>query len=39
MMDYLNGPDSEGRDRALKSMMHMKKLDIEELRKAYEGTA
>ena len=37
MMDYLNGPDSEGRNRALKAMMGMRKLVIDELRKAYAG--
>lgn len=35
--DYLGGDDEEGRDRAMKAMLQMEKLDIDELRRAYEG--
>src|SRR6266550_2110319 len=34
----LSGPDEEGKKRAFAAMMQMKKLDIAELRRAYEGT-
>lgn len=37
MGEYLGGPDPAGRDRAMRAMMGMRKLDIETLRKAYEG--
>jgi predicted 3-demethylubiquinone-9 3-methyltransferase (glyoxalase superfamily) len=33
--DLLNGKDAEGSRRAMQAMLKMKKLDIEELRKAY----
>jgi predicted 3-demethylubiquinone-9 3-methyltransferase (glyoxalase superfamily) len=35
--DYLGGEDAEGAKRAMQAMLQMEKLDIEELRKAYEG--
>jgi predicted 3-demethylubiquinone-9 3-methyltransferase (glyoxalase superfamily) len=35
--DYLGGSDPEGARRAMQAMLPMKKLDIEKLRKAYEG--
>jgi predicted 3-demethylubiquinone-9 3-methyltransferase (glyoxalase superfamily) len=34
---FLGGADTEGSQRAMKAMLQMKKLDIEELRRAYEG--
>lgn len=34
---YLGGPDREGAKRALQAMLGMVKLDIEGLRRAYEG--
>lgn len=34
---YIGGPDSVGAQRATAAMLQMKKLDIEALRKAYEG--
>jgi predicted 3-demethylubiquinone-9 3-methyltransferase (glyoxalase superfamily) len=34
---YLGGPDREGAKRALQAMLGMIKLDIEGLRRAYEG--
>lgn len=37
MFKYLAGPDAKGRDRAMKAMLNMKKLDIGLLKKAYEG--
>lgn len=35
--DYLGGDDEAGRDRAMQAMLKMVKLDIDELRRAYEG--
>jgi predicted 3-demethylubiquinone-9 3-methyltransferase (glyoxalase superfamily) len=35
---YLGGPDRAGAARAMQAMLGMVKLDIEGLRKAYEGT-
>ena len=37
LMDLLNQHDDAKRDRAMRAMMTMKKLDIEDLRKAAEG--
>lgn len=37
LSDYLNGPDPEKSARAIKAMLKMKKLDLAELQKAYEG--
>jgi len=34
---YLGGPDREGAKRAMAAMMQMVKLDIADLKKAYEG--
>ena len=38
MGDYLEGPDPAGNRRAMEAMLAMGKLDIEALRRAYEGT-
>jgi predicted 3-demethylubiquinone-9 3-methyltransferase (glyoxalase superfamily) len=35
--DYVAGEDEEGASRAMRAMMEMDKLDIETLRRAYEG--
>lgn len=35
--DYIAGDDDEGAERAMKAMFEMKKLDIDVLRRAYEG--
>jgi predicted 3-demethylubiquinone-9 3-methyltransferase (glyoxalase superfamily) len=37
MGDYLGGPDPDGRRRAMEAMLQMQKLDVEALRRAYEG--
>jgi predicted 3-demethylubiquinone-9 3-methyltransferase (glyoxalase superfamily) len=37
MVEMLNNPDREKADRAMDAMMKMKKLDIAELQRAYEG--
>jgi predicted 3-demethylubiquinone-9 3-methyltransferase (glyoxalase superfamily) len=37
MEAYINGPDPIGAGRAMNAMLKMKKLNIDELRKAYEG--
>ncbi|MDP1882336.1 MAG: VOC family protein, partial [Bradyrhizobium sp.] len=37
LMQYLGGPDTAGAQRAMQAMLQMVKLDIEGLRKAYEG--
>ncbi|HLX26773.1 MAG TPA: VOC family protein [Candidatus Cybelea sp.] len=37
--DVLRGEDPEGSERAFKAMLRMEKLDIDELRRAYEGVA
>jgi predicted 3-demethylubiquinone-9 3-methyltransferase (glyoxalase superfamily) len=37
LVEYLNGPDREGAARAMKAMLEMHKLDVDELRRAYEG--
>ena len=39
MGDYLGGPDAEGTARAMAAMLQMQKLDVEQLRLAYEGVA
>jgi predicted 3-demethylubiquinone-9 3-methyltransferase (glyoxalase superfamily) len=36
--DYLGGPDAEGSRRAMEAMLQMQKLEVEALRRAYEGT-
>ncbi|HZZ98932.1 MAG TPA: VOC family protein, partial [Candidatus Saccharimonadia bacterium] len=35
--EYLNGPDAAGAARATQTMLKMKKLDVAELKKAYDG--
>jgi predicted 3-demethylubiquinone-9 3-methyltransferase (glyoxalase superfamily) len=35
--DLIGGPDPEGAQRAMKAMLQMEKLDINELRRAYES--
>ena len=35
MMKYLGGSDPEGAQRATKAMMQMKKIDLEEMKRAY----
>ena len=37
MPKYLGGPDKEGRDRAMKAMLKMSKLDINKIKHAYMG--
>jgi predicted 3-demethylubiquinone-9 3-methyltransferase (glyoxalase superfamily) len=37
LSDYIGGKDPEGAERAMKAMLQMQKLDIDELRRAYEG--
>ena len=37
MVEMLNDPDREKANRAMEAMMQMKKLDIAELRRAFEG--
>jgi predicted 3-demethylubiquinone-9 3-methyltransferase (glyoxalase superfamily) len=37
LIEMLTGPDTEKSQRAMKSMLQMKKIDIEELRRAYDG--
>ena len=37
LVQYLGGPDRAGAQRAMQAMMGMVKLDIEGLRRAYEG--
>ena len=39
MDEMLNDPDREKADRAMQAMLAMKKIDIAQLRAAYEGTA
>jgi len=39
MGDYLGGPDPAGAARAMEAMLGMQKLDVEQLRRAYEGSA
>jgi len=38
LSDYLGGDDPEKAQRAMQAMLQMDKLDIDELRRAYEGT-
>jgi predicted 3-demethylubiquinone-9 3-methyltransferase (glyoxalase superfamily) len=35
--DYIAGPDPEKAQRAMQAMLQMQKLDIDELKRAYEG--
>ena len=37
LMHYLGGPDPEGSQRATQAMLTMKKIDLAELQRAYEG--
>lgn len=37
MSEFIAGPDQAGAERATKAMLSMKKLEIDELRRAYEG--
>jgi predicted 3-demethylubiquinone-9 3-methyltransferase (glyoxalase superfamily) len=37
MSKWLNGPDTAGAGRAMQAMMKMKKIDIAELQRAYDG--
>ena len=37
IIDYVGGDDPEGAKRAMQAMMQMEKLDIGELKRAYEG--
>ncbi len=39
MGKYLGGPDKAGAQRAMQAMLGMVKLDIEGLKRAYEGKA
>lgn len=38
-VDYVGGDDKEGAQRAMQAMMKMDKLDLDEVRRAYEGAA
>lgn len=35
--DYVGGDDEQGAERAMRAMLAMDKLDLDELRRAYEG--
>ena len=37
MGQYLGGPDAAGAARAMQAMLQMKRINLEELRLAYEG--
>jgi predicted 3-demethylubiquinone-9 3-methyltransferase (glyoxalase superfamily) len=37
LTEYLEGPDREGAKRAMEAMLRMTKLDVDQLREAYEG--
>lgn len=37
MTEYLHGDDEAGSDRAMRAMLQMKKLDLDAIRRAYEG--
>ncbi|MFZ9309724.1 MAG: VOC family protein, partial [Candidatus Nanopelagicales bacterium] len=37
MLNYLNGEDKAGAERATKAMLEMKKIDLETLNRAYFG--
>ncbi len=39
MNEYIGGPDPEGAGRAVQAMLTMSKLDLDAMRKAYEGAA
>jgi predicted 3-demethylubiquinone-9 3-methyltransferase (glyoxalase superfamily) len=38
MLQYLNGEDKAGAERATKAMLEMKKIDLQELQRAYFGS-
>jgi len=38
LSELLGGPDPEKSQRAMQAMLSMTKLDIHEMRRAYEGT-
>ena len=38
LLDWIGGPDEEGRNRATQAMLAMVKLDIPTLERAYAGT-
>jgi predicted 3-demethylubiquinone-9 3-methyltransferase (glyoxalase superfamily) len=37
MMNYLGGPDAQGAQRATQAMLGMKKIDLAEMKRAYES--
>jgi predicted 3-demethylubiquinone-9 3-methyltransferase (glyoxalase superfamily) len=37
LLEMLTNPDSKKSQRVMKSMLQMKKIDIEELKRAYDG--
>ena len=39
MSDYIGGPDPDGAARAMQAMLAMSKLDLDAMRRAYEGVA
>ena len=39
MTDFIGGPDPDGAARAMQAMLVMSKLDIDAMRRAYEGAA
>jgi predicted 3-demethylubiquinone-9 3-methyltransferase (glyoxalase superfamily) len=39
LADYIGGPDEQKAQRAMKAMLQMKKIDMEEIKKAYDGLA
>lgn len=38
LMDYLNSKDTEKSSRAIQAMLQMKKIDINKIKRAYEGS-
>jgi predicted 3-demethylubiquinone-9 3-methyltransferase (glyoxalase superfamily) len=38
MSKYLGGPDAAGSQRATQAMLGMKKINLAEMKKAYEGS-
>jgi predicted 3-demethylubiquinone-9 3-methyltransferase (glyoxalase superfamily) len=39
LTEWVGDPSSEKSQRAMKAMLQMKKIDMEAIRQAYEGTA